>query len=186
MLEIRLHGRGGQGTVTAANLLVDAFYREGKNAQALPIFGSERRGAPVTAFIRIDERPIRLGCLVYEPDCIVVLDAMLPRYVDVEKGLKKNGVAILNDVKPPSEMKTRIKLSKIATVDATGIAIELFGMTSLPITNTIMLGAFSAATSWLAPESIIGALNERFRGKILEKNIDAVKRGYNLTRIKKF
>jgi len=186
LIKISLYGRGGQGAVTAANLLVDAFYREGKNSQALPVFGVERRGAPVTAFVRIDERPIRLGCLVYEPDCIVVLDATLPRYVDVEKGLKEKGVAILNDVKSPSDVKTRTKLSKIATVDATSIAIEVFGRTSLPITNTAMLGAFSAATSWVSLESILDVLNERFRGEILIKNIEAVKKGYNLTRVKYF
>jgi len=174
VIEIRFHGRGGQGAVTSAELLAHAAIREGKFAIALPSFGPERRGAPVLAFARIDERPVRLRSGVYNPDIVVVLDPRLTEVVDVTKGLKKGGLLVIN-----SPEKPEFKDVKVAWVDATKIAKENIG---LPITNTTMLGALIKAAPLVSLESLIEPLKERF-GEVAEKNISALKRAYNETRV---
>lgn len=184
LIGIRLHGRGGQGAVTAATILARAALSEGQWSQVIPGYGVERRGAPVKAFVRIDDKPIRLTSELMKPDCIVVLDQRLPRVIDVEEGLKKGGIMLLNDKRSPEEIRTRVKLSKVATVDATGVAVEIFGRTAIPITNTAMLGAFSAATHWVKLDSLLAFINERFSGGICEKNIKAAKTGYKRTKAK--
>lgn len=150
----------------------------------IPGYGVERRGAPVKAFVRIDDKPIRLTSELMKPDCVVVLSQKLPRVVDVEEGLKKGGIVLLNDRKSAEEIRTKVKLLKIATVDATGAAVELFGRTAIPITNTVMLGAFSAATDWVKLDSLLAFIEERFSGQMCEKNIKAAKMGYERTKVK--
>ena len=172
-IEIRIHGRGGQGAVIGAEILADALFREGKYSQKIPVYGAERRGAPVVAFVRFDEKPITLTCGVYNPDCIVVLDPKLQKTVNVAAGLKEGGVAILNETKDPEDIDLGVNLSKIATVDATSIAVDVIGPQAIPITNTVMLGALSKATGWIKLESLFDPIRERFPGEIGEKNIKA-------------
>jgi pyruvate ferredoxin oxidoreductase gamma subunit/2-oxoisovalerate ferredoxin oxidoreductase gamma subunit len=168
--EIRFHGRGGQGAVTAARLLAEAAFLEGKNCQAFPFFGAERRGAPVVAFTRISDRPIRIRTQVYEPDYVVVLDPTLLEVVNVTAGLKRNGVVVLNAREPPKGIQ-----GKVAVVDATTIAMETLGV---PITNTAMLGAFARATGLVSLDSILKVIQDKFKGKLAEKNVAAVKAAY--------
>jgi len=176
MLEIRFHGRGGQGAVTSAELLAGAVVNEGRYAQSFPSFGPERRGAPVVAFSRVSDEPIRNRFAIYEPDVAIVLDASLLSIAHPEKGLKDGGVIIINTPKSPDEIREEYKLDKIriATVDATKIAMEELGR---PITNTTMLGALVKVTGVIKPESIEKPLEERF-GRIAERNLKAFKRAY--------
>lgn len=177
MLNIRFHGRGGQGAVTAAELLAVAVSFEGKYSQAFPVFGVERRGAPVTAFCRIDEKPIRLHQQIYEPNIVIVLDRKLLEAVDVCKGLKGDGMVIVNTRKKKEELG--IKAKNVYAVDATGIALKHIGA---PIVNTAMLGAFAKATNLVKLESIEKAIGERFSKDIAEKNKKAIEECYNLLR----
>ena len=167
MLEIRLHGRGGQGSVTSAELVAEAAINEGKYAQAFPSFGPERRGAPVRAFIRVDDGPIQLRNEIDEPDVVLVLDPTLIRVVNVTEGLKKDGIIILNTSKSVAEIKKEYGITaKVATVNATRIATEYLGR---PIANTTMLGALIKVTGVIAIESLKEAFVHRF-GKLGEKN----------------
>lgn len=165
MIEIRFHGRGGQGAVTAANILAEAAFLEGKYVQAFPFFGVERRGAPVTAFTRIDEKPIRIKTQIYEPDIVVVLDPSLLETVDVTAGLKEEGIVIINTEKSKDEIleKLKKKPKKLALVDATTIALETLG---LPITNTAILGAVAKATGLVNIESVEKAIKDTFSGEL--------------------
>ena len=176
MLEIRIHGRGGQGAVTAARLLAEAAFLEEKYCQAFPSFGAERRGAPVVAFTRIDSKPIRIRTLVYEPNHVVVLDPTLLEAVNVAAGLKWGGIIVVNAKEAPEELN----VGKVATVDATAIALEFLGT---PITNTAMLGAFAKATKLDSLESVVKAIEGYFGGKLAEKNVAAVKAAYERTSI---
>jgi len=170
MKEIRFHGRGGQGTVTAAEVLAIAAFFDGKYSQAFPAFGVERRGAPVMAFARIDDKPIRRRSQVYAPDYVIVQDATLISSNNVSQGLKKSGVLITNSSKKPEELFSNIE-AKVYTVDATKIAIEFLGK---PIVNMPMLGAFAGITEEVSIESLKKAVSERFSGAVCEKNIAAV------------
>jgi 2-oxoacid:acceptor oxidoreductase gamma subunit (pyruvate/2-ketoisovalerate family) len=176
MIEIRFHGRGGQGAVTAARLLAEAAFNEGKYCQAFPSFGAERRGAPVLAFTRIDNKQIRIRTMVYEPNYVVVLDPTLLEVINVAAGLKKGGIIVVNAKEVPEELKTW----KVATVDATAIALELLGS---PITNTAMLGAFAKATKLVSLNSVVKVIEGYFGGKLAEKNVAAVKAAYEQTSI---
>lgn len=180
MIEIRFHGRGGQGAVTAANILASAAFKEGKYVQAFPFFGVERRGAPVTAFTRIDDKPIRIKTQIYEPDVVVVLDPSLLDTVDVTAGLKDGGIVIVNTEKSKEEVleKLKKKPGKLALVDATGIALEILG---LPITNTAILGAVAKATGLVKLESVQEAIKETFSGALGEKNAKAAEEAFNKT-----
>jgi pyruvate ferredoxin oxidoreductase gamma subunit len=178
MIEIRFHGRGGQGAVTSAELLALAAIGEGKYAQAFPSFGPERRGAPVVAFCRIDDQPIRIRANIYEPDLVVVLDASLLKIVNVAAGLKPNGILATTSKDSPEKVKEGLKIkNRLAVVDATKIAMEILG---LPITNTTMLGSLVKASGVVKRESFIAPLKERF-GRIAEKNISAFERAYQDT-----
>jgi 2-oxoisovalerate ferredoxin oxidoreductase gamma subunit len=176
MIEIRFHGRGGQGAVTAARLLAEAAFNEGKYCQAFPSFGAERRGAPVLAFTRIDNKQIRIRTLVYEPNYVVVLDPTLLEVINVAAGLKKGGIIVVNAKEVPEELKA----AKVATVDATAIALEFLGS---PITNTAMLGAFAKATKLVSLNSVVKVIEGYFGGKLAEKNVAAVKAAYEQTSI---
>ena len=159
MYEVRFHGRGGQGAVTAANILAVAAFKEGKDVQAFPMFGVERRGAPVAAFLRMDERPIDIKTQIYEPDAVVVLDPSLLDVVNVTEGLKENGIVVVNSSKKPGEFK--FGSAKVFTVDATGIAVDNeLGTETNPIVNTAILGAYSKAVSNVSIESIVEAISE--------------------------
>jgi pyruvate ferredoxin oxidoreductase gamma subunit len=180
MIEIRLHGRGGQGAVTSAELLALAAIREGKYAQAFPSFGPERRGAPVIAFCRISDETIKVRSAVYEPDVVLVLDPSVLRLVDVNSGLKKDGVLITNTRYTPEEIKNELHItSQLATVDATHIATEELGV---PITNTTMLGALLKVVPIVDKESLHGPLEERF-GRLAARNIKAFERAYSEAKI---
>ena len=175
--EIRIHGRGGQGGVTAAELLARAAFKEGKWVQAIPFFGAERRGAPVKAFARLSDEPILVRSQIYNPDYVIVLDSGLLDLVDVTEGLKKDGLVIVNTRKKPGELN--IKHSRIATVDATGIALELqLLVAGLPVLNTTMLGAFAKATGEVKLESVVEAIRQVWSGAAGEKNAKAAALAY--------
>ena len=175
MIEIRVHGRGGQGAVTSTELVALAAINEGKYAQAFPSFGPERRGAPVMAFARISDTPIRTREKVYNPDIVVVLDPTILKIVDVTAGLKKNGMVVLNTTKKEEEVRKAFGIkAKLAVVDATGIAMKHLGR---PITNTTMLGALIKASGIIGIKSMKKPLKERF-GRIAEKNLNAMDEAY--------
>ncbi|MBS7620072.1 2-oxoacid:acceptor oxidoreductase family protein [Candidatus Bathyarchaeota archaeon] len=183
MIEIRFHGMGGQGAVMGALALAEAAFSEGKYAQKIPVYGGMRRGGDVTVFLRLDDKPIRRTSGIYEPDALVVLDPTLLNVAEVRKGLKQRGTAILNVNNNPEEVDLGVPLSKIATVDATGISAEVFGPRAIPITNTIMLGAVSRATGWVKLESLRGPILHMFPGRMGEVNFEACTRGYNEVRV---
>jgi len=171
--ELRIHGRGGQGSVTAAELIAVAAFESGENAMAFPAFGVERRGAPVQAFVRFSNEKIRLRSQVYEPDYIIVQDSTLIKDVNVFHGMKEGGIAIVNTER---ELDTAVPPGvRLITVDATRIALDTLG---IPITNTALLGAFAAASGEITLDALKNALRHRFKGEIAEKNIEAAKRAY--------
>jgi pyruvate ferredoxin oxidoreductase gamma subunit len=178
MIEIRFHGRGGQGSVTCAELLALAAIGEGKYAQAFPSFGPERRGAPVVAFCRISDQPIKIRANVYEPDIVLVLDSTLLKIVNVAAGMKPNGILVTTSKESPEKVRELLKIkNRLAVVDAIKIAMEILGV---PITNTAMLGSLVRASELIKKESFILPLKERF-GRIAEKNISAFERAYQET-----
>jgi len=177
MKEIRIHGRGGQGGVTAAELLARAAFKEGKWVQAIPFFGAERRGAPVKAFARIADEPILIRSQVYNPDYVVVLDSTLLDLVDVTEGLKKDGIVVINTTQKPDEIKLR--QGRLATVDATGIALELqLLVAGLPVLNTTMLGAFSRATDEIKLDSVLEVIRLEWKGAAGDKNAKGASLAY--------
>lgn len=181
MYEIRWHGRGGQGAVTAATILADAAFREGKDVQAFPMFGVERRGAPVAAFTRMDEKPIDIRIQIYEPDAVVVLDPTLLGAVDVAKGLKKEGRVLINSSKKPSDFD--FSKRKVFTVNATEIAIKYgLGAKTSPIVNTAILGAYSKAIGNVGMKFIEEAIDVKVpRNK--EENKKAAREAYEKTEV---
>lgn len=177
MIEIRFHGRGGQGAVIASEILATALFLEGKYVQTFPQFGVERRGAPVQAFLRIDDKPINLRCKVYTPDHIIVLDSILIESVNVTDGLKKGGWIVINTSKSPKEFQNFSDF-KVATVDASGIAIKYrLGPKTAPIVNTAILGAFVKAVGIVSLDSILKAMEEHVPIK-LEDNKKAAMDAY--------
>jgi pyruvate ferredoxin oxidoreductase gamma subunit len=172
--EIRLHGRGGQGSVTAAELIAVAAFEDKRFSQAFPAFGVERRGAPVMAFARIADRPIRIRSQIYEPDYVVVQDVTLLEVVDVASGLKADGKIIINTDRQKDKLNLKTK-AEVVTIDATKIAMEVLGR---PIVNTTMLGAFCGATREVSLESLNKAISERFKGDLGRKNLAAIKAAY--------
>jgi len=182
LVEIRWHGRGGQGAVTSAELLARAAINEGKYAQGFLSFGPERRGAPVQAFDRISpQEPIRVRAEITEPDVVIVLDPTLLRIVNVTSGLKDDGLVVVNSGKKMADVEAEFG-SKwcLAVVDATRIAREVLG---LPIVNTAMLGALLRAIPVVKMESLAGPLEQRF-DRLAERNINATKRAFEETVVK--
>jgi pyruvate ferredoxin oxidoreductase gamma subunit len=172
--ELRIHGRGGQGSVTAAELIAVAAFEGGVFSQAFPAFGVERRGAPVQAFVRFDDKKIRLRSQVYEPDYIIVQDSTLIKDVDVFKGVKPGGIVIVNTEKTPDyKVPEGVRL---IVIDATSIALKAIG---LPITNTTLMGAFAAASGEIQFSALENALKHRFPGELATKNIAAAKIAYD-------
>ena len=181
MKEIRFHGRGGQGAVMGASMLAYAFVIEGRFAASIPMFGFERRGAPVTASIRFDDKPIRDTHLIYEPDCSVVLDPSFARSPDPIKGLKGDGILIVNTPKELKDFFSKQGSVKIlGLLDATGIALEEINR---PISNTCMMGALARATGWVSLDSVISSLEMSFKGEALERNAQAARRGYESVKL---
>jgi len=178
MIEVRFHGRGGQGAVTSAELIALAAIEEGKYAQGFPSFGPERRGAPVIAFARVGEKSIRLRSRIYTPDVAVVLDPTLLKILDPSQGLKPGGLLIINTNKSFDEIRSRFGFkARLATVDADRIAHEELG---LPIVNTTMLGALVRSTGIVQLDSLIPPLRARF-GRGAERNLKALRRAYDET-----
>ena len=178
MIEIKTIGRGGQGAVTFSQILAIAAFEEGYPVvQAMPSFGVERRGAPSFSFTRLSkEEGVSHRSLIYEPDIVVVLDASLIKDINVTEGLKKDGIIIINSKKPAKELG--IKGFKAYTVDATDVALRIFGK---DIVNTAMLGAFAAVTKDISLESFNKGIEQRFAGKIklIDLNKQAIKEVYD-------
>ena len=177
VIEIRFHGRGGQGAVIASELLAQAAFLEGKHPQSFPFFGVERRGAPVTAYTRIDDAPIQIRTSITDPDIVVVLDAGLLRTINVTAGLKPEGLLLVNSEHAPDRLETPFK-GRIATVDATGIALAHgLGSKATPITNTAVLGALARASGVVSLDSVRKAV-ERFVPAKQHANVLAVDDAY--------
>ncbi len=182
MIEIRIHGRGGQGAVVASKLLVTAAAREGKKVQAFPFFGAERRGAAVAAFARVDDRKIRIHSEVYTPDHVIVLDPALSKTVNVAAGLKEGGTILLNSSQEPSTFSFPAQF-RVATVDAGGIARRHnLGSRTEPIVNTAILGAFAKLTGVVGIEALAEAIRESVPGKGKE-NEAAAREAYDNVRM---
>ncbi len=180
MIEMRFHGRGGQGAVTSAELVARAAIASGKYATAFPSFGPERRGAPVVAFARVGDEPIRVRAKVYNPDVVIVLDPSLLDIANPTDGLRKDGILIVNSSKGPDRIREELSYrGRLAVVDAGRIAREVIG---LPITNTTMVGALVKGTGLLEVESLEEPFRHRF-GKIAARNIAAMKRAWEETKV---
>ncbi len=182
MIEVRFHGRGGQGAVIASNILAEAAFKEGKNVQSFPHFGVERRGAPVAAFTRIDSGNIRIRNKIYKPDHVVVLDPTLMESVDVTGGLKEGGFLLINTHKSPNTFSLGGNF-KVATIDASRIAMELgLGSKFAPIVNTAIIGALSEFSKIVGLESVLYAIGMRVPLK-LDENKDAARVAYREVRV---
>ena len=178
MIEVRFHGRGGQGAVTSAELVALAAISEGKYAQSFPSFGPERRGAPVQSFTRVSDQPIRLRTGIREPDVAVVLDPSLILVGGALSGLKQHGMIVINTRKSIAEIKKEFSITaRTAVVDASKIAHQMLG---IPITNTTMIGALVKASRIVNMESLLDPLHHRF-GRIAEKNIRVCQRAFEET-----
>ena len=177
MLEIRWHGRGGQGAVTASKMLAESAMTLGKFIQAFPEYGSERQGAPIKSFTRISDQKIRYHSQVTTPDVVLVLDPTLLGVVDVTEGLGEEGILIINTPASPAEIRKQMKLKgrKLYTVDATGISIRHLGK---PIPNTPMVGAVVGITKFLSPQAVADdfrvKFKDKFRPEIVEGNVKCI------------
>ncbi|MCG1666782.1 pyruvate ferredoxin oxidoreductase subunit gamma [Staphylococcus epidermidis] len=181
MLEIRFHGRGGQGAVIASEILATAAFYEGKHVSSFPYFGVERRGAPVTAFTRIDTKPIRVKSQIYNPDHVIVLDHSLVNTVNVTAGLKNDGLILINTVKNPEDFKFNIKT--VATVNASEIALKhSLGSHSAPIVNTSILGAYAAVSGVISLDSLKKAINENV-SRMVEENFASAEEAYKSVKV---
>jgi len=174
MKEITILGRGGQGAVTAAYVLAVAGFEDGKYTQAFPTFGVERRGAPVKAFVRIDNTFIRTRAQIYQSDILVVLDPTLLEVVNLSDTVKNGGTVIVNTNKKPEELG--LSDYRVYAIDATKAAFDILGR---DIVNTAMLGAFAAFTGEVSKESVVKAVRSQFSGELAEKNIKLVETIYN-------
>jgi 2-oxoacid:acceptor oxidoreductase gamma subunit (pyruvate/2-ketoisovalerate family) len=177
MKEIRFHGRGGQGAVSASNILANAAFLEGRYVQAFLLIGAERRGAPVVAFTRIDDKPIRNRSQIYSPDYVVVLDPNLVDAVDVTGGIKPSGIIFINSDKDSGDFHFNSQARKI-TLDVTSIALKHgLGTSTAPIVNTSVLGAFAKISDVVGLESLLTAISEMAPAKP-EANVKAAEEAY--------
>lgn len=181
-VEIRWHGRGGQGTVTAAKVLADACLSGGRHVQAFPEYGPERAGAPLRAYNRISSKELRMHCPVLEPDIVAVADATLLDSINIAEGAKDNTIFIVNTTKDPKEVREKLKAGKnqkVFSIDATKIAIECFGR-AMP--NAPMLGTVCKVTGLITLEHLLEdvkkSFGKKFSQKIIDGNLAATKRGY--------
>lgn len=186
MFQVRIHGRGGQGVVTAAEMLSIAAFLQGSHAQAFPSFGSERTGAPVVSFCRISDREIRLREPVMEPDAIIIQAPTLLHQVDVFSGLKQDGYVLINTSHSFEKlgiseiMKGRI-IERMCTVPANELAIKFVGR---PMPNAVLLGGFAALSGVLQLDSVAAAVREKFSGKVADGNIAAATAAYDFVKQK--
>ena len=183
MFQVRIHGRGGQGVVTAAEVLSVAAFLEDKHAQAFPSFGSERTGSPVVSFCRIDDKQIRLREPILEPDGLIVQDPTLFKTIDVFEGLSSNGYLLVNSNKSFDELHLAGLTAKLPRgharlCPATELALKHIGR---PVPNVALLGAFAALTGIVQPHSVITAIRQTFPGKLAEANIAAASAAYDIT-----
>lgn len=161
MRELRIHGRGGQGAVVASKLLAEALFQTGYSVQSFPAFGVERRGAPVTAFLRLSHEPILVRCEITEPDDLIVLDPTLVEAVDVTTGLREGGSILINSRRAPNEYDALRERFRVATVDASAIALgHGLGTRSQPIVNTAILGAFAVASGLVELDVVCEVIRE--------------------------
>ncbi len=174
MKEIRIHARAGQGAITTATLLGNAYFQKGMYPYAFPHFGAARMGAPMNAFVRVDSVPVRLRSQIYEPDYLIIVDATLMRGFNCFSGLQENGIAIINQREGVEVPKVGAR-QKTYVVPANDIAMKTIGR---PLGNTALLGAFCAATGDLDLDSLNVAIKKRFAGKAQEGNLEAIKLGY--------
>lgn len=181
-LEVRWHGRGGQGTVTAAKVFADACLSGGRHVQAFPEYGPERSGAPLRAYNRISSKELRMHCPVINPNIVVVVDATLLDGIDVTDGAPDDAVFIINSSKDPKELRAKLKAKptqKVFTVDATKIAIESFGR---PMPNSPMVGVLAKVSGIVSLDVILDdvkkSFGKKFSQKVIDGNLEAVKRGY--------
>ena len=181
MIEIIFNGRGGQGAVTAAEILATAAFQEGKYSHALPYFRAERKGAPVIAYVRISEKPIEVRGSVDKADIFLILDAALLKSGNIINNSKPNGLVFINTALTPEEILTisNNKDIRIDTIDATAISEKIYGQSSIPRVNLIMLGHFAARTKAVKVESILTAIDEYFVGDNAIKAKEGVKLAYN-------
>ncbi len=182
MREIRFHGRGGQGAVLAARMLATSFVARGKYVASFPMYGFERRGAPVVAFTRVDDKPIKEKTQIYNPDCLVVIDPGLLSLPSLFDGLKPEGILILNS---PRELarKPHENLSLVGVVNATQIAVEEIGR---DVPNTCILGAFAATTGWVELDQVLAGLERYFSGELLKRNLRSAERGFREVKVIKW
>ncbi len=166
MIEVRIHGRGGQGNVVAAYLLATAAINEGRHGQAFPAFGAERRGAPVVAFVRMAQVPFRRRCQVLHPHFLIVQDQALLHVPGVLDGLAPGGGVLVNSTLESANLSQQLKRPTVA-LPATALALEYLGR---PVPNTALLAAFLALTNLLPVAALIAALAHKFRGEVLERN----------------
>jgi pyruvate ferredoxin oxidoreductase gamma subunit len=181
-MEIRWHGRGGQGTVTAAKVFADACLSGGRHVQAFPEYGPERAGAPLRAFNRISDRELRLHCPVMNPNIVVVVDATLLDSIDIAAGVPDDAAFIINSSKDPKELRAKLHAKpsqRVFTVDATKIAVDTIGR---PMPNATLVGALTKVSGLITIEAAMSdvekSFGKKFSRKIIEGNIDATKRGY--------
>jgi pyruvate ferredoxin oxidoreductase gamma subunit len=178
MYQIRIHGRGGQGVVTAAELIAIAAFNNGYEAQAFPSFGVERTGAPIEAFARIDKNPIRTREHVYAPDALIVQDATLIETVDLAKGCHKDTIVIINSSLKKEDLKINFPADHVFVVDATKIALEIIGKN---IVNTVILGKFAKVNDLISLDGLKKAVKQKFGSKsqaLVEKNILAITKAF--------
>jgi pyruvate ferredoxin oxidoreductase gamma subunit len=174
-VEVRFHGRGGQGVVTAAELLSTAAFTQGLSAQAIPSFGSERTGAPVLSFCRIDDRPIRSHDPVTTPDVVVVQDPTMLHLPGIQDGLRPGGLLLVNSTHAPAELGVEDGRARVVTVPATDLSRERLGR---PMPNTVLLGAFAALTGVVTLEAVQDAIRARFRGAAGDLNAELAADGH--------
>lgn len=181
MLQVRIHGRGGQGVVTAAEMLSIAAFEQGRHAQAFPSFGSERTGAPVVAFCRIHDSDIRLREPILEPDVLIVQDPTLLHQVDVFQGLKPDGYVLINsrrsfDDLGVGDIAQRFRHERLITVPATEMAMKHLGR---PLPNAVLLGGFAALSGLITLQAVAHAIREKFSGKVADANIAAASEAHD-------
>ena len=184
MFQVRIHGRGGQGVVTSAELLSVAAFNEGRHAQAFPSFGSERTGAPVMAFCRIDDNPIRMREPVMEPDALIIQDSTLLHQVDVFAGFKRDGYILINTSKSFAalglgDFVKDCRQERLCAIPATDLSIKHLGR---PMPNVPLLGGLAAVSGIIQLESVVMAINDKFSGKAAAGNIAAATEAYQIVK----
>ncbi len=184
MFQVRIHGRGGQGVVTAAEMLSIAAFEEGKHAQAIPSFGSERMGAPVVAYVRIDDDPIEITEPVLHPDLLIVQDPTLFHAVDLFNGLADDGFLLINTARALPDLHidaalTRLPDHHVYTVAATELAVQHLGRAT---PNTALLGALTALSGVLQLDSVITAINDKFSGDVAARNVTVARAAHDAAR----